>query len=608
MKYLLVYLCILLSSFSSKSNFYNSQNISKEISNNYEALFFEFRESLENFHKLDKSVSDIKTLKDQFKQVRYSYKKIEFLYDYLQTTYNYYHINGSPLPKYNQSYTRNQVWPPNGLQTIDELLYEDIDAEKLIELHHLSSNLYQKVLESSQIHFPYQLNNQEVFEAMRSGLVRIYTLGLTGFDTPGSGDGIKENIIALNAIFSSFKTYNTTDPLFEVISERFSTGLKQLENAGSFNEFNRMIFLKDVINPLFKDLLEYQKYLNISTDIIKQSAFNFNATNIFDIDLINTEYYSYRSYIPLNNKKAIALGEQLFFDKNLSNNRQMSCATCHQPDKAFQDGLVKSPTSRNGDTTHRNTPTLINSAYASRQFWDMRAFNLELQVAHVVGNNNEFNTTFKTISNKIKSNPSYAIQFRELYGSIEKDYINQRSISNAIAAYVSSLRSKDSSFDRFIENKSEHYSENAIKGFNLFMGKAACATCHFPPTFNGSIPPFYTETESEVLGVTNGLSIENPQLDEDKGRGINNLFRDDHKHFLHAFKTVTLRNIEQTAPYMHNGSFETLEEVLTFYNEGGGAGLGIEITNQTLSSEKLNLTEKEMEDIITFLKTLSDEN
>ncbi|GAB1307893.1 cytochrome c peroxidase [Urechidicola sp. KH5] len=603
MKNPLLYLFLVFGLFSYNNFYFESKEINKELSDNYEKGFINFRNALKSFNNSDYSKNNLPLLKSNFKQVRYAYKEIEFIYDYLQTTYNYYNINGSPLPKYNQSYTRNEVWQPNGLQTIDELLYSDYHQEKL---NQLNTELYEKVLESYNNHFPYELNDQEVFEAMRSGLIRIFTHGITGFDTPGSGNGIKESHVALNAIFSYFKSFKTSHSLNDVISKKFTLGLKQLKEAESFNEFNRMIFLKDVINPLFKDLLEYQKHLNISTDIIKHSALNFDVTNIFDIDLINTEYYNYRSYIPLNNEKAITLGEALFFDKNLSNNGQMSCASCHQPEKAFQDGLAKSPTTRNKKTTNRNTPTLINSAYASRQFWDMRAFNLELQVAHVVGNNNEFNTSFKTISNKIKSNPSYAIQFRELYGSIEKDYINQRSISNAIAAYVSSLRSKGSSFDRFIDNKSEHYSEDAIKGFNLFMGKAACATCHFPPTFNGTIPPFYTETESEVLGVTNGLNIENPQLDDDKGRGINKLFRDDHKHFLHAFKTVTLRNIELTAPYMHNGSFETLEEVLTFYNEGGGAGLGIEIPNQTLSSEKLNLSQQEMDAIIVFLKTLTD--
>jgi cytochrome c peroxidase len=146
--------------------------------------------------------------------------------------------------------------------------------------------------------------------------------------------------------------------------------------------------------------------------------------------------------------------------------------------------------------------------------------------------------------------------------------------------------------------------QNEINGFNLFMGKAKCGTCHFMPLFSGAKPPRYYYNESEVIGVPDTKNKVNAILDEDEGRfavtGI-----PIHKF---AFKTNTLRNIALTAPYMHNGVFKTLDEVLEFYNNGGGKGLKIAPGNQTLPFEKLNLSKTEQQYIISFLKTLTDTN
>jgi len=140
------------------------------------------------------------------------------------------------------------------------------------------------------------------------------------------------------------------------------------------------------------------------------------------------------------------------------------------------------------------------------------------------------------------------------------------------------------------------------KGFNLFSGKAKCATCHFIPLFNGVVPPFYANTESEVIGVPKTKNKNPAELDDDLGKY---LFIQS-EIYKHSFKTPTLRNIELTAPYMHNGVFETLEEVMEFYNNGGGKGLHIAPKYQTLPFDKLNLSKKEIKDIISFMKTLTD--
>lgn len=131
---------------------------------------------------------------------------------------------------------------------------------------------------------------------------------------------------------------------------------------------------------------------------------------------------------------------------------------------------------------------------------------------------------------------------------------------------------------------------------------AGCGTCHFAPLFNGTVPPAYTQTESEVIGVPSRAVTRNAGIDPDLGRFV--ITRRPTQR--HAFKTPTLRNVELTAPYMHNGVYRTLEEVLDFYNRGGGAGIGSEVPNQTLPFDKLDLTTTEQRAIIAFLRTLTD--
>ena len=181
------------------------------------------------------------------------------------------------------------------------------------------------------------------------------------------------------------------------------------------------------------------------------------------------------------------------------------------------------------------------------------------------------------------------------------DTINQYTIANAIASYIRSLVTCNTRFDQYMRGDETKMNASEKNGFNLFAGKAKCATCHFIPLFNGLVPPTFTETESEVLGVPKTRS-KHTVLDEDLGK-FNFTRSEIHKH---SFKIPTLRNIELTAPYMHNGVFKTLEEVVEFYKKGGGKGLHIAPSNQTLPFDKLSLTKKEVRDIVAFMRTLTD--
>lgn len=156
--------------------------------------------------------------------------------------------------------------------------------------------------------------------------------------------------------------------------------------------------------------------------------------------------------------------------------------------------------------------------------------------------------------------------------------------------------------DRYFSGKAA-LTESEENGFNLFAGKAKCATCHFIPVYNGTVPPWFNNSESEVIGVPENIAWKNAAIDDDEGRyGLNKI-----EQLQFSFKTPTVRNVEKTSPYMHNGVYKTLEEVIEFYRLGGGNGIGMKLKYQTLPFENLKLTEKEKRDIISFLRTLSDE-
>jgi len=228
----------------------------------------------------------------------------------------------------------------------------------------------------------------------------------------------------------------------------------------------------------------------------------------------------------------------------------------------------------------------------------MRQPDLEKQSLDVIQNKDEMHGNLKDNLTRIQGDSAYKKLIKNAFPNAKK--LEEWQLQNAIASYVRSLNKFNSKFDQYFSGTSTTFSTEEKLGFNLFAGKAKCATCHFIPLFNGTVPPIYKKTEQEVIGTPqtkNGKII-----DQDLGRFTQYKMA----QLKRAFKTPTLRNITQTGPYMHNGVFKTLEEVVTFYNEGGGEGNGIAVENQTLPSDKLNLSLAEQKSLVAFMKTLSD--
>lgn len=536
--------------------------------------------------------------------VRNQFKKIEFILAYLDVQHFNQNINGAPLPKLEQHIPNIHVLEPKGLQVLQELIHdEQLD---LTEIHNQYKKLIENLKKYKSNYYINQLTDAVFFESLHFGLIRLYALGVTGFDSPGSTDEtINESEISFNSMYSYLNEYK------DYIKDASKNELNNLSNTSnvyfkdSFDGFDRLEFLKKIIDPCLRELSKVQKQLFIEMPNQRVPgipfAVNYNAHSIFSDDFFNINFFS-ENYGMNEQNLRISLGKKLFNDPILSTDNQSSCASCHKPKMAFTDGLSKSKSNQFDGFVQRNAPTLLNAVYATKFFYDLRTDRLSTQMDHVVLNPDEFNSTYKEIEQKLSKSEIYVAMFKESFGNEE---INRERITNVISAYVSSLRSYNSEFDQFVRGENISISEDVKSGYNLFSGKAACATCHFIPSFSGLVPPDYIENESEVLGVP--LKYEKPyQIDSDLGRFSNRILKEKVDFYKYSFKTPTVRNIEFTAPYMHNGAFRDLHELMEFYNLGGGAGLNIDLENQTLATTPLDLSEDEINHIIAFMNSLSD--
>lgn len=545
-------------------------------------------------------------------KARLTYKEIAWIAAYIDPEYQADFINGAPLPKLERNFSQVNALSPKGFQPLEELLFEEeYSPELLAEARLLSQELQLSIQEFGKFNPQRKWHDYMVVEALRQGLVRFATLDLVGFDVPASGAQLAELQAAWKGMEQGFVPFSQdlkgqSGEKAQSLRKLFAQGRQKLSAERDFEQIDRLFYLRTFINPLFAGLLDLQKALALphATDLVPvKTAFNFKANNLFANDILNPYYYT--QMVPeVATTHTAELGKLLFFDPVLSATNERACASCHQPEKGFTDGLPKSLATGFNGTVQRNAPTLLNSVYSPRFFWDMRVQMLENQFAHVVVSDQEFNTSVLEVMERLNQSDEYRALFSSAFPSFGNNAINQYTINTALAAYVASLRGFNSPFDRYVRGEIKQIAPEVTHGFNLFMGKALCGTCHFAPSFGGIVPPLYQEQESEVLGVP--VQTKAPfTLDPDKGRGAG-LPKEQHPIYHNAFKTVTVRNAALTAPYMHNGVYQTLDEVVEFYHQGGGAGLGLDVPNQTLPFDSLSLTTQEKKALVAFMQSLTD--
>ena len=292
-----------------------------------------------------------------------------------------------------------------------------------------------------------------------------------------------------------------------------------------------------------------------------------------------TEAYKRPSSIPFPTSnpysaEKAALGKMLFFDPRLSKNRNMTCATCHNPSFGWEDATSTSVGAQN---THlgRHSPTILNVAWGQSFFWDGRAKTLEEQAKGPIESDVEMNLPISEAVNRLKKVKSYQEWFTKVFGS---KGITAKNITKAIATFERTVVSGQAPFDFWIDGDSSAISSQAKNGFELFNGKARCSTCHSGWNF--------TDNNFHDIGLNT------------PDEGLMKLTNNSKDAF--AFKTPSLRNISQRAPYMHNGSLRTLQEVINHYVSGG-----LRRTSLSPLMMPIPLTPIEVEELKAFLLTLT---
>ena len=303
---------------------------------------------------------------------------------------------------------------------------------------------------------------------------------------------------------------------------------------------------------------------------------------------------------PEVNAARAALGQRLFFDKRLSGDAAISCATCHVPELGFSDGLALSK-AYPGSNGFRNTPTLINSALKAAWFHDGRlGTNLNDVTREMITETYLMNMDMRLMQERLKQDPVYV----EMFAAAGFGEPSNGGARNAIPEYLKTLISTNAPFDR------DAMSDSARRGFEIFKGKGGCAACHSGPRFSDDQPHNTAVPENPAIwgdplrhvtyvtyamfmGVENYMNIR-----RDVGAHVRTHKADGTD--IGKFMTPTLRELNYTAPYMHNGMFGTLEEVIAFYNRGGGTD-----PNKDPALKTLDLSTEEQANLLAFLESLS---
>jgi len=610
MKIFSVIAIILLSAFC----FSFSLQPGKEYNNLYSSSMGEFTRQLTllstTIRTADLSVELTKEkIRQQIEASRLKMKRLDFWFRYLEPNV-YRKING-PLPVEWENEVFEKFEPPYrregaGLSLAEKYLTEKtIDKDSLISLVESSVTALNTFRADS---ITKQLNSyHHFFLANRLFLLNLAAIYTTGFECPDTNNIIPELKSMITDVKEIYNTYDETFS-FTPLSKDYLTLYDQTisfvrHQPANFTLFDNFAFIKDYINPLFRMNQQFIRSYSVVTKNYNDFTLNNDCNSIFDKSL----------YAPQNSKGVYSLiedekilneikqtGKLLFYDPILSANNLRSCASCHKPTEYFTD-TTQATAFQFDHQQHlaRNTPSLINVTFNHLVMLDGKHISLQDQGKDVMHNSAEMNNNEKDLVKKVMSCREYKDAFKRFlrYTPEEKE-VTLSHIVSAITFYYADFSNYSAPFDDAV-NKRQDISDVAKKGFNLFMSKAQCGTCHFLPIFNGVKPP-YISSEFEVIGVPEDSGYH--KLSADKGRYLVNPARET----LNAFRTGTIRNAALTKPYMHNGVFQTLEQVIDLYDAGGGKGKKMKVDNQTLSSDSLKLTKEEKSELIAFIQSLNE--
>lgn len=568
------------------------------------AIDIRFEKLIQSVDSLEKNVINGRSLNKQqesYRLCRKNYKYIEAVVEYVSPFFSKYYING-PLIKKHDIENGNKVYEPHGFQVIEGFLFtenQDISLQgQIYEIRLLKETIVQTRKKFKSV-IP---RKEQFFDMIQMELIRLISLDLNGYDCSITKENIPECTYILDGAYELLENLNekkNKSQTLILIKKKVDASILYLLNNKDYNSFNRLNFISEYIKPLYSLVYKLKKELNLSNTPINY-AINFNEQELFGKSFFNRHYFSVNISDSLNFKAQAELGKNLFFDPILSGNNQRACASCHNPEFAFSDTINKNFEFNRGGVVKRNTPSLLNVAYQKNFFYDGRSLQLEDQVSDVLHAKNEMNSVPEDVISKLRQSKEYKNLFKKAFKGQSDTAISFYAVLKSISEFEKTLVSMNSRFDKYLGGDKKALTKNEINGYNIFAGKALCGSCHFLPLFNGLVPPVFNDNEFEVIGTPVNPNLN--EIDPDSGRVM---ITKKNIH-LYSFKTPGLRNIETTFPYMHNGSYKTIEQVIDFYNKGGGAVILPKINNQTLPFDSLQLSSKEKADIKSFLLSLSD--
>jgi cytochrome c peroxidase len=533
----------------------------------YHQKLQDFQLSLSKLSTLIGNEKVIKTqsifnIKKQITDSRIAMKKIDFWLRYLEPL-AYKKIN-APLPiewetevfeKYEKPYKRIGA----GL-TLAELYLDEnnINKDSLLQLVQDADIACNTFLADSITKFLEK--PAPFFFCNRLFLLNLATIYTTGFECPNSENTLPEvlamleSVKEINAVFENTYPIYSLEPTYKKLFDEMIDFVKQQPKTTS--EFNHFLFIKKYVNPLFSMNQQMIRTYNIFPKSYNDYTLNVNVNSIFDKQLYKGQN-SKGIFTAIDDEAILteikAIGKLLFYDPILSANGQRSCASCHNPNQFFTDTTVNTNLQFDGiKSLQRNTPSLINVQYNHLLMLDGKHFYLQNQAKDVITSPTEMGTNENELVDNVLSCKEYKEAFKKFvkftpnYPTISIDHI-----AAAITMYYADLGNYTAPFDDAINLPNKTISQQSIEGFNLFMSKAQCATCHFAPQFNGVKPP-YIGSEFEVLGTPGDIHF--TTLSNDVGRyAINPAYET-----MNAFRTGNLRNIVHTKPYMHNKALKDL--------------------------------------------------
>lgn len=585
---LVVSLFVALQSWHQENTLSELAPIQQQLVHDFEGLEFALQEV--------KQSTGESAARFHFLKAREFFKHVEFLIEHISPKEAKYQINGALVPKLNDE-EGPKILLPQGFQVIEELLVEDQWGTP--EFQKECARLEALMRHLKLYYVTMKLEPSLLIELMQLEVYRLVSLNLAGIDATYLQNNVQEAIWVLDGMDGYVQHFDLSTKSKKKWAKKIQEAKKMLAQDLDYETFNRLDFICDHAQPLIAYLEELKAELKPHNGQEKR-ALVFGNRPAFGQESLNLRYFSMYYNDTLLLSEQAQLGKLLFFDPILSGNGQRACASCHQAGLGYSENRSTSMHFDGQQSLGRNAPSLINTVFQRAFFWDGRAYQLEQQALDVIHNKNEMNFDVQEAIKRLQANEEYRRRFQQAFSLKRDQQISEYAIQKALTEFEKTLIGMNSRFDQYLKGNKKALSADEKAGFNLFEGKALCGTCHFFPVFNGTVPPLFRESEFEVLGVPETKEATN--IDSDLGRG--KIIRQE--TFYTAFKTPTVRNAEVTGPYMHNGVFQTLEEVVDFYHKGGGVGLGLTISNQTLPFDSLTLSAKEKQQLVAFMKSLTD--